>query len=197
MTDEELSIKAQSGDETALNTLLTKYKSLINKVSRSYFLIGGDMEDLIQEGMIGLYKAIMNYSDKRNTSFKTFANTCIKNQIQTAVKIASSEKNKVLSSALPIMEEKNDDEEEEMEIIIPSSIPSPDFTIVEKESFKEIFEEIKQNLSNLEFKVLLLYLRGFSYNEISKTLNIPKKSIDNALSRIKNKLSFLKKENKE
>lgn len=197
MTDEELALKAQSGDQSALNELLTKYKSLINKVSRSYFLIGGDMEDIIQEGMIGLYKAIMNYSDKKNTSFKTFASTCIKNQIQTAVKIASSEKNKVLSTALPIMEEKNDDEEEEMEIIIPSTIPSPDFTIVEKESFKEIFDQIKQNLSNLEFKVLLLYLKGFSYNEISQTLNIPKKSIDNALSRIKNKLSFLKKENKE
>ena len=197
MTDEELSIKAQSGDQNALNELLSKYKSLINKVSRSYFLIGGDMEDIIQEGMIGLYKAIMNFNENKNASFKTFANTCIKNQIQTAVKIASSEKNKVLSTALPIMEEKNDDEVEEMEIIIPSTIPSPDFTVVEKESFKEIFDEIKENLSSLEFKVLLLYLKGFSYNEISQSLNISKKSIDNALSRIKNKLSFLKKENKE
>ena len=198
MTDEELSKKAQSGDGEAVNLILSKYKSLVNQLSRSYFLIGGDMEDIVQEGMIGLYKAIMNFSYGRNASFKTFASTCIKNQIQTAVKVASSEKNKVLSTAIPILEEnRNDEDDEESDIIIPSSLPSPDFTVVEKENVKEIFEEIKQNLSTLEFKVLVLYLKGYSYNEISSKMNISKKSIDNALSRIKSKLSFLKKEIKE
>lgn len=198
MTDEELTLKAQNGDETAVNELLKKYKSLINKLSRSYFLIGGDIEDIVQEGMIGLYKAIMNFKDKKNASFKTFATTCIRNQIQSAVRVASSEKNKVLSTALPIMEENKseDDDEDEMEIIIPSSIPLPEDQILEKEKVKEIFDAIKSSLSILEYKVLLLYLKGFNYNEISQSMNISKKSIDNALTRIKNKLSFLK-ENKE
>lgn len=197
MTDEELCVKAQEGDENSVNELLKKYKSLINKISRSYFLLGGDLEDIIQEGMIGLYKAIMNFNDKK-ASFKTFASTCIKNQIQSAVRLASSEKNKVLSTALPIIEEnKNeDDDDEEMEIILPSSIPLPEDRIVEKENVEEIFEAIKTSLSTLEYKVLLLYLKGYNYNEISQSMNISKKSIDNALTRIKNKLSFLK-ENKE
>ena len=140
----------------------------------------------------------MNYKDKKNASFKTFATTCIRNQIQSAVRVASSEKNKVLSTALPIMEEnKNeDDDEEEMEIIIPSSIPLPEDQVLEKEKVKEIFDAIKSSLSPLEYKVLLLYLKGFNYNEISQSMNISKKSIDNALTRIKNKLSFLK-ESKE
>lgn len=196
MSDEELTVKAQNGDENAVNILLSKYKSMINKIARSYFLIGGDMEDIVQEGMIGLYKSIMNYKESRNASFKTFAGTCIKNQIQNAVKVASSEKNKILSSALPIMDEGSIEEDNEMEIILPSNIPSPDYTLVEKENVKETFNQIKNSLSNLEFKVLVLYLKGYSYNEISTTMNISKKSIDNALSRIKNKLSFLK-ESKE
>lgn len=198
MTDEELVVKAQSGDEIAVNELLKKYKSLINKLSRSYFLIGGDIEDIVQEGMIGLYKAIMNFKDKKNASFKTFASTCIKNQIQSAVRVASSEKNKVLSTALPIMGEMNndDEDEEEMEIIVPSSLPLPEDRVLEKENVKEIFDAIKSSLSTLEYKVLLLYLKGFNYNEISQSMNISKKSIDNALTRIKNKLSFLK-ESKE
>ena len=195
MTDEELSSLAQKGDENAVNELLSRYKSLINKISRSYFLVGGDIEDIIQEGMIGLYKAIMNYSGEKNASFKTFASTCIKNQIQSAIRIASSEKNKVLSTALSIQDQNLDEDEEEMEIILPSSIPSPDDKILEKENVEEIFKIIKSTLSELEQNVLMLYLKGYNYNEISSKMNISKKSIDNALSRIKNKLSFLKKEN--
>lgn len=197
MTDEELCVKAQEGDENSVNELLKKYKSLINKLSRSYFLLGGDIEDIVQEGMIGLYKAIMKYKDEKNASFKTFASTCIKNQIQSAVRLASSEKNKVLSTALPIIEEnQNEDDDEEMEIIVPSSLPLPETQVLERENVKEIFEAIKTSLSTLEYKVLLLYLKGYNYNEISQSMNISKKSIDNALTRIKNKLSFLK-ENKE
>ena len=195
MTDEKLSILGQNGDKNAVNELLTRYKSLINKISRSYFLVGGDIEDIIQEGMIGLYKAIMNYSNDKNASFKTFASTCIKNQIQSAIRVASSEKNKVLSTAMSFQEQNTDEDDEEMEIMLPSTMPSPDDKVLEKENVKEIFEVIKKSLSDLEQKVLVLYLKGYNYNEISERMNISKKSIDNALSRIKNKLSFLKKEN--
>lgn len=193
MTDEELSFQAQSGDENAVNELLSKYKSLVNKIARSYFLTDGDIEDIVQEGMIGLYKAITHYHDKKNASFKTFASTCIKHQIQNAVRIASSEKNKILSSALPIFEQSDLDEEDDLkEIPIPSDLPSPDDKLIEKEKLEELKNKIEKSLSSLELKVLSLYLQGYNYNEISKLGNINKKSIDNALTRIKNKLSFLK-----
>ena len=132
MTDEELALKARQGDTKALNDLFGKYKNLVNKISRSYFLLGGEFEDIIQEGMIGLYKAIQNFSDNKNASFKTFASMCIKHQIISAIKVASSQKNMVLSSALPISEQ-NDEEDDSLEIILPSSLPQPDQTVFEKE----------------------------------------------------------------
>lgn len=192
LSDEELASFAQNNDEMAVNTLLKKYKSLVNQIARSYFLTGGDMEDIVQEGMIGLYKAIMHFKNTKSASFKTFASTCIKNQVQSAVRVASSEKNKVLSSAIPIIDQLNSDEEDEKEIIFPSDLPSPDEKLIEKESLKEIMTKIKETLSSLELKVLTLYLKGYSYNEIAKISNLNKKSIDNALTRIKNKLSFLR-----
>ena len=190
--DEELSLKAQNGDEDAVNALLIKYKNLVNKLARSYFLMGGDMEDIIQEGMIGLYKAIMHFSQTKNASFKTFASTCIKHQIQNAVKVASSEKNKVLSSALSIAEDSTFEEEEKLGFETFSDQPSPDDKILEKEKLEELKILVSKTLSPLEAKILSLYLSGYSYNEISQIAGISKKSIDNGLSRIKNKLSFLK-----
>lgn len=192
-SDEELACLAQKGEEKAVNTLLVKYKSLVNQIARSYFLTGGDMEDIVQEGMIGLYKAIMHFSQGKNASFRTFASTCIKHQLQSAIRLASSEKNKVLSSALPIVDQLNsDDEEDKQEIVFPSDLPSPDDKVLEKERLSEVVGKIKSTLSPLEFKVLSLYLKGYSYNEISTLSDISKKSIDNALSRIKSKLSFLR-----
>ena len=196
MTDEELLVKAKQGEDDALNELLNKYKSLVNKIARSYFLLGGEMEDLVQEGMIGLYKAIKHYSPSKSASLKTFATTCIKHQIQTAVKMASSEKNRMLSTAIPIAEKVSHDEDDEtLEIIIPSSLPLPDDTILQKEHFNEIKQSILKVLSPLEIKIFSFYLKGYSYNEISIIAGISKKSIDNGLTRIKNKLAFLKKEN--
>lgn len=195
MTDEELSLKAQEGDESSVDILLSKYKSLVNKIARSYFLTGGDIEDIAQEGMIGLYKAIIHFNQQKNASFKTFASTCIKHQIQSAIRIASSEKNKVLSSAIPLIDQTDNDEDEELkELPIPSDLPSPDDKLIEKEKLQEIKQKIYQKLTPLELKVVSLYLKGYSYNEISQIGNINKKSIDNALSRIKTKLSFLKNE---
>ena len=193
MEEEQLVLKAQNGDEDAMNTLLSSYKSTVNKIARSFFLIGGDMEDIVQEGMIGLYKAIRNFSKTRNASFKTFAVVCIKHQIQTAVKVASSERNQILSNALPIWDKCDDDDfENKLEIIVPSTLPSPDDKVVSNENIQELKEKIKKSLSPMEVKVLNLYLKGYSYNEISKIGDLSKKSIDNALSRIKNKLTFLK-----
>ena len=195
MTDEQLALKAQSGDESSVNELLTKYKPLVSKLSRSYFLTDGDSEDILQEGMIGLYKAIRHYDKNKNASFKTFASTCIKHQLQSAIKIASAEKHKVLSTALSINDPSQDDEDGELEIYIPSSLPSPDDKLLERERMSEIKQKIKEVLSSLELEVLSLYLTGYNYNEISSISKLSKKSIDNALTRIKNKLSFLKNKN--
>lgn len=193
---EELIEKAQNGDENAIEKLLSSFKPLVNKIARSYFLTGGDIEDLVQEGMIGLYKAIKTFKKGKTASFMTYAGTCIKNQIQTAVRIASSEKNMVLSTALPI--ERNDsfdDEEEEIEIVLPSPLPKPDEKVENKENFETITKQIVKSLSQLELKILISYLKGYNYSEIAQQNNISKKSVDNALSRIKNKLSFLKNQN--
>ncbi len=193
---EELIEKAQNGDENAIEKLLSNYKPLVNKIARSYFLTGGDIEDLVQEGMIGLYKAIKTFKKGKTASFMTYAGTCVKNQIQTAVRIASSEKNMVLSTALPIdSKESFDDEEEEIEIVLPSPLPKPDEKVENKENFETITKQIVKSLSQLELKILISYLKGYNYSEIAQQNNISKKSVDNALSRIKNKLSFLKNQN--
>lgn len=193
---EELIEKAQNGDENAIEKLLSSFKPLVNKIARSYFLTGGDIEDLVQEGMIGLYKAIKTFKKGKTASFMTYAGTCVKNQIQTAVRIASSEKNMVLSTALPIdSKESFDDEEEEIEIVLPSPLPKPDEKVENKENFETITKQIVKSLSQLELKILISYLKGYNYSEIAQQNNISKKSVDNALSRIKNKLSFLKNQN--
>ncbi len=195
MSEEKLALLAQNGDESAMNELLIKYKSVAAKLARSYFLVGGDMEDIVQEGMIGLYKAIITFRENKHASFKTYANVCIRHQIQSAIKKASSEKNMLLSSALPIWEQTadEDDYDSKLEIIIPSALPEPLTKVIASENVQELKQKLKKTLSPMEIKVLNLYLKGYTYNEISEKGDLPKKSIDNALSRIKNKLSFLKK----
>lgn len=197
LPDERLQILAKNNDEDAINILFARYKSTVNAIARTYFLIGGDMEDIVQEGMLGLYKAIQGYSQDKNASFKTFAYVCIKHQIQTAVKKASSEKNKILSSAISILEQADFDDEGSGDVVLMSSLPLPDDQLIAKESAKELNGKINSTLSGLEKKILMLYLRGYNYNEISNLGGVSKKSIDNALTRIKQKLSFLKDDKKD
>lgn len=197
LCDEQLSLLAQNNDEEAINLLFSRYKSMVNAIARSYFLVGGDIEDITQEGMIGLYKAIRSYSKDKKASFKTFANICIRHQIQNEVKKASSEKNKILSSAVPILDHADFEDEETNEIILMSNLPSPDDEVIQKENTRELNQKIQQNLSPLEQKILKLYLRGYNYSEISQLSDVNKKSIDNALTRIKQKLAFLKNQDKK
>ena len=194
MTDESLAFKAQENDYESEIELFSRYKNIINKISRSFFLVGGDTEDLIQEGMIGLYKAIKYYSNDKNASFSTFASLCIKRQIQNAIKHAGSKKNMTLSSALPLAEVLNIDEDGDTGIglVLPSRELTPDAEMISQENMKEIKKQIQKNLSALELKILSQYLAGKNYSEIAEKLEINKKSVDNALSRIKSKLSFLK-----
>ena len=193
-TDEELVLLAQNGDTSAELEVFSHYRNLLRKVCRSYFLVGGDSEDLMQEGMIGLYKAIKSYSKEKNVNFAGYAGLCVKRQIQTAIKKATSQKNLILSTAIPLTtQDKFDDEDDSSpEIIIPSSEPAIDEKMISQETMMEIKESIKQKLSKMELKVLVKYLNGYSYKEISQETGLNEKSIDNALSRIKKKLIFLK-----
>lgn len=188
MTDEQLALLAQQGNSNAELELFNKYRSLINKCSRGYFLIGGDIEDLVQEGMIGLYKAIKNYSADKAATFSTFASLCIRRQIQSAVRNASAKKNKALSSAVPIMDEDSDD----TGVYLIADGESPDSILIHRQTSQAIFEELKKLLSPLEYDVLKYYLAGLSYQQIASKTKQTKKSIDNALSRIKKKLATIK-----
>lgn len=189
LTDEELVSKIQNGDTKAENELFARYKDLVVKIARGYFIVGGDIEDIVQEGMIGLYKAIRGYCGHKETTFKTFAVICIKHQIQTAIKHANTNKNKPLSTAISLQSFNENAVESldflPMELVLDTT---PAEKVIDKENYENFKREIRQLLSQKEFQVLRLYLQGFSYREISESLNLTQKSIDNTLTRIKTKL---------
>lgn len=178
MTELELLEKAQSGDENATDKLMSNYKFLVTLLSRKYFLIGGEREDVIQEGMIGLYKAIRKFS-KEKGSFKNFAKICIESQIQTAIRKSNRQKNLILKGSLSL-------EGDGVENLLPTE--SLEQNLIEEENKEERLRKINEVLTELERKVLEEYLSGFSYLQISENLSISTKSVDNAISRIKIKL---------
>ncbi len=188
-TDEELIEKMKKGDENAENELFSRYKDLVVKISRGYFLVGGDIEDIIQEGMIGLYKAIKGFSSHKETSFKTFAILCIKHQIQTAIRRANTNRNKPLSNAVSFQSFVSNTNESldylPIELVLDTT---PAEKAIDRENFEKLKNTIKNTLSEQEIKVLISYLQGFSYKEISQSLGLTQKAIDNSLTRIKNKL---------
>lgn len=195
LRDEELVEKIKSGDGDAENELFERYKDLVVKISRGFFIVGGDIEDIVQEGMIGLYKAVRGYSTHKETSFKTFAVICIKHQIQSAIKRANTNKNKPLSSAVSLQDFTPNSENVDylpVELILNST---PDEKVIDKENFETLKKIIKDSLTDLELKVLVQYLQGYTYKEIANNLKISKKSIDNSLSRIKTKLRQQLKKN--
>lgn len=196
LSDEILTQKAKQGDIKSLDFLMQKYKKLANKIARSYFLLGAEYDDLLQEAMIGLYKAILSFNKDSTASFHTFAHMCITRNVQSAVKTANRQKNQILNSSLSLDEKVESgfsfDETNDINLFVLST-KSPDEKLIENENFVEIKEKIKDALSNFELKVLMHYLSGESYTQIAQKLNVENKSIDNALSRIRNKLVFLKK----
>ena len=197
MEDIDLIRKAKQGDETSLELLLAKFKPLACKIARKYFLAGQDEEDLYQEAMIGLFKAEQSFNEPAGQDFKSFATLCINRQIQTAVKNSNRKKNKILNESISLnnqggIDNYESDDEEQLYFIIPSSSPLPDDELIYKEKVDEIKNAIDQKLSTYERKVLSLYLKGLSYKEMGQILEKETKSIENCLSRIKSKLSYLK-----
>jgi RNA polymerase sporulation-specific sigma factor len=190
MLDEEIIDDAKAGNVGALEYLINKYKSFVRAKARTYFLIGADREDIVQEGMIGLYKAIRDFRGDKLSSFRAFAELCITRQIITAIKTATRQKHIPLNSYVslnkPIFDEESD--RTLMDVISEERISDPEEMIINREEFSGIESKMGEILSGLEWEVLSLYLQGRSYQEIAEELDRHVKSIDNALQRVKRKL---------
>ena len=198
--DEELVLMAQNGDDAAQEFLLDKYKSLVRARSRAYFLIGADSEDIIQEGMIGLYKAVRDYNEDRNASFRSFAELCVNRQMITAIKAATRQKHQPLNSYVslnkPVYEEESEQTYMDFLQSGSDSLMNPETLLIGQENKHFLEDQMVKNLSSFETRVLVLYLQGRSYFEIAHVLDKPEKSIDNALQRVKKKLErFLEEKN--
>ncbi|MEW6033079.1 MAG: RNA polymerase sporulation sigma factor SigH [Bacillota bacterium] len=190
MMDEDIVETARDGNRVAQEYLINKYRNFVRAKARSYFLIGADREDIIQEGMIGLYKAIRDFRSDKLSSFRAFAELCITRQIITAIKTATRQKHIPLNSYVslnkPIYDE--DSDRTLLDVISGTKITDPEELIISREEFGNIEEKMVEILSDLEWKVLMAYLDGKSYQEIATDLARHVKSIDNALQRVKRKL---------
>jgi len=190
MDDEQIVEMVHKGDSEALDYLIHKYRQFVRAKARSYFLIGADREDIVQEGMIGLFKAIRDYKDDKSSSFKAFAELCITRQIITAIKTATRQKHIPLNSYVSLDKPVYDEESDRtlMDMLTETKSLDPEELIINQEEFDHIEIKMAELLSDLEREVLALYLDGQSYQEISGELNRHVKSIDNALQRVKRKL---------
>jgi RNA polymerase sporulation-specific sigma factor len=190
LEDEAIVELVRKGNTDALEYLIHKYKNFVRAKSRSYFLVGADREDIVQEGMIGLFKAIRDYKGDKLSSFKAFAELCITRQIITAIKTATRQKHIPLNSYVSLDKPIYDEESDRtlLDVISEAKVTDPEEMIISQEEYTDIESKISELLSDLERKVLSLYLDGRSYQEISEQLNRHVKSIDNALQRVKRKL---------
>ena len=190
MPDEKVVGQAQLGDSVAIEYLLSKYKNFVRSKARSYFLIGADHEDIVQEGMIGLFKAIRDYQAERLSSFRAFAELCITRQIITAIKTATRQKHVPLNSYVSLNKPIYDEESDRtlMDVIVEGRAQNPEELIIDRENLVSLRDQVDQVLSSLEQDVLNAYLDGKSYQEIADKLGRHVKSIDNALQRVKRKL---------
>lgn len=190
MTDEDLIRIIKSGDKQALNYLIDKYKELVNIKVSKYFMIGAEKEDIVQEGLIGLFKAIKSYDFDKQNSFKTFANLCIERQLITAIKSSNRQKHSPLNFYLSLNTSAYDNDETDsslIDIFDSNMIEDPLDTITKKEYYETVENAIDKHLSDFEKQVLGKYINGKSYVAIAEELNTPVKSIDNAIQRIRKK----------
>ena len=197
MPDEEVVVLAQQGDGQALAYLLNKYKNFVRSKARSYFLIGADHEDIVQEGMIGLYRAIRDFQPARLASFRSFAELCVKRQIITAIKAATRQKHVPLNSYVSLNKPLYDEESDRTLLdVIEGRVTNPEDLYISQEDLAHIQAQMDDLLSDLERQVLDAFMDGKSYQEIADMLGRHVKSIDNALQRVKRKLVKFMEENK-
>jgi RNA polymerase sporulation-specific sigma factor len=193
LDDEELLRRIHQGNSHALDVIMHKYINFVRAKARTYFLIGADKEDIIQEGMIGLYKAIRDYDGDKLSSFKAFAELCVTRQIITAIKTATRYKHMPLNSYVSLDKPLRDEDKDRtlMDVLVGSKDIDPQELLVNREDLGDLQLRLSRLLSGLEKEVLQLYLEGCTYQEISEELNRHEKSIDNALQRVKRKLEQL------
>ena len=198
LSDEVLITLYRQGTNEAVDVLIQRYKKLVRNRIKVNFFVGADKDDLIQEGMIGLFKAICDYNPEREASFKSFATLCVTRQISTAFKTVTRQKhiplNRSISLSVPINSKSSDDEDEGITLMdtLKNNISlTPEDEVISKENVEVIHEYIDKALSELEIEVLHFYMEGKNYREIAQLMDKPPKSIDNALQRIKKKLEVV------
>ncbi len=191
LTDDELICLAQAGDNAASGALCLRYKNLVRIKVRPYYIIGADRDDIVQEGMIGLFKATRDYSSDKAASFRTFAELCIDRQAITAINMARRRKHAPLNEYVSLSQPLNsDDPDKTLVDIMPSHIiNNPEDIVISNESVTLLIHNIKTSLTPLEYNVLVLFMEGLGYQEIAKRLGRSSKAIDNALQRVKKKVS--------
>ena len=189
MSDEQLISLVKADDKYALDFIIEKYKDLVNMKVGKYFIIGAEKEDIIQEGMIGLFKAIQGFDNTKQNSFKTFANMCVERQLITAIKTSNRQKHMPLNGYLSLNNAAYDEDEDTtvLEVFDSHQTEDPLDTITKKEYYKRVEEAIDKNLSDFEKQVLARFIKGESYVQIAEKLDTPVKSIDNAIQRIRKK----------
>lgn len=193
LTDEELVLRSQAGDTEALEAIIERYRGLAKLRTRSYFLAGAESDDLVQEAMIGLFKAARDYDPQYGASFKTFANICITRQMLTAIKGATRYKHQPLNSYISLNRsvfEEDDGGRPLLEILATDNDSDPESIYLRNEWMASLSQEVPRVLSKLELRVLLYYLRGLSYETIAQRIGRPVKTVDNAIQRMKRKMEL-------
>lgn len=190
LADEELLRRLRDGDARAEEALYARYKQVVRSKARTYFLIGADREDIIQEGMIGLYKAVMDYQVDKPASFRAFAELCITRQIITAIKGATRKKHMPLNTYISFNRSvgEGDSERPLIDVLTSTRISDPEEVLIGRENYAAVADSIENSLSRLERGTLGLYLNGYSYQQIADALETTTKSVDNAIQRVKKKL---------
>ena len=194
MTDEKLIENIKNEDKLALDCLIERYNDIVNMKANKFFMVGAEREDMVQEGMIGLYKAVKSFDTQKQNSFKTFANMCIERQLITAVKNSNRQKHIPLNSSISLNSAAYDDNDDmdKLEVVDLKTEDDPSDIIVNQEYVKTIGNKIRENLSDYELAVLYEYEKGQSYARIAEKLNTKVKSVDTAIQRIKKKANKIK-----
>ena len=192
---DDLILKAQQGDENAMESIVNLFRAKVTAISREYFLVGAGLDDIIQEGMIGLFKAVYVYNPQKNHNFGSFATLCIERQIQTAIKNANRKKNSPLNSYVSISQfDDRDDDEENIKLVLADDDSDIEQNYINKELNVVVMSKVKSLLTDDQFKLLKMFLNGKSYVEMAEAMNVSTKQIDNNLQAIKKILKSLKGE---
>ncbi len=194
-TDEALVKEAQEGSAVSLEEIILRYRGYVAAIAKAYYIAGAEDEDIMQEGMIGLFKAVMDYKPEKKSSFKTFAAICVNAQLKTAIKSANRKKHGPLNSYVSLDKQAYDDTDDVtlMDTVVTPDNQNPENIVIDRENMDGINTELNKALSKLELEVLVCYLEGLSYQEIAERVNRDVKSVDNAIQRIKKKMESILK----